>query len=128
MSESLSILIVDDNVSMARSLADVLEAKGYEVYSANSGAEALKILLDHHLDVMLTDVIMPEMDGVALYHETRKNYPGLTTFLMTAYAADDLIQRGMRDGIKTVLNKPLNIDLLLSLLSATKEISKHSVL
>jgi DNA-binding NtrC family response regulator len=126
MSESLSILVVDDNPSMAKSLADVLDLKGFMVYPASSGADALEILRDHPIDVMVTDVIMPEMNGVALYHETRKTHPQLTTFLMTAYAADDLIQKGMADGIKTVLPKPLNVDLLLLLLSAVGRLSKKT--
>jgi two-component system, response regulator YesN len=119
MSESVSILVVDDNQSMAKSLRDVLELKGYVVYAAGSGAEALEILCDHPVDIMVTDVIMAEMNGVALHRNARKTHPKLTTFLMTAYSADDLIQEGMREGIKTVLNKPVDIDLLLSLLSIT---------
>ena len=118
MSETLCILVVDDNPSMAKAMTDVLGFEGFIVHEARSGKEALAILRDHPVDVMLTDVIMPEMNGVELYRETRKTYPQLTIFFMTAYAADELIQQGMKEGIKTVLNKPLDIDLLLSLLSA----------
>ncbi len=124
MSESIAILVVDDNLSMARTLADILDAKGYEAYAAFSGTEALEILRNHPVDILLTDVRMPDMDGVALYRETRKTHPKLTTFLMTAYAADDIIQQGMKEGIKTVLNKPLDIDFLLLLLSAVKRLTK----
>jgi len=126
MSETLSVLIVDDNPFMAKSLRDVLELKDLIAYAASSGEEALKILHDHPVDVMVTDVIMPEMDGVALYRATRKVHPQLVTFLMTAYAADKLIQQGMKEGIKTVLNKPIDIDLLLSLFSATKRLLKKT--
>jgi CheY-like chemotaxis protein len=122
MRESLSVLIVDDNPSAARSLVDVLDVKGFEVFSAYSGAEALAILRDHPVDILLTDVKMPDMNGVALYRETRKTHPRLTTFLMTAYAADEIIQQGMKEGIKTVLTKPVNIDFLITLLSAVRRI------
>jgi CheY-like chemotaxis protein len=118
MSRPLSILIVDDNFSMATSLADVLAVKGYQVYAAHSGAEALKILGEHPVDILITDVIMSGMNGVALYRETKKTHPKLTTVFMTAYAADDLIQQGVREGIRTVLNKPVDIDFLLSMLLA----------
>ena len=118
MTESISVLIVDDNPSMAESLADVLGAKGFIAYATSSGAEALAILRDHPVEFLLTDVIMPEMNGVALYRETKKTYPRLTTFFMTAYSADDLIQEGMRAGIKTVLNKPMDIELLILMLRA----------
>jgi CheY-like chemotaxis protein len=123
MSASLSILVVDDNPSMASALADVLDVKGFEVHAAYSGAEALEILQAHPVDILLTDVIMPDMDGVTLYRATRKTHPRLTTILMTAYAADDLIQKGMAEGIKTVLSKPVDINFLLTLFSAYKKIA-----
>jgi CheY-like chemotaxis protein len=119
MSESLFVLVVDDSPSMATTLVDILNIKGFEVYAAQSGAEALEILREHAMDILLTDVIMPDMNGVELYREARKIRPNLTTILMTAYAADDIIRQGMAEGIRTVLNKPLNIDFLLTLLSVT---------
>jgi CheY-like chemotaxis protein len=116
-----SILIVDDNPSMAAALVDILVLKGFETFMASSGAEALQLLHDHPIDVLLTDVIMPEMDGVSLYRQTRQAYPRLITILMTAYAADELIQQGMAEGIKTVLTKPIDIDFLILLLSTYKK-------
>ena len=56
--------------------------------------------------------------GLELYREARKIHPGLITFLMTAYAADDIIDQGLGEGIKTVLTKPLEIDHFLLMLSA----------
>lgn len=103
---------------MAMTLADILDAKGYIVYSAISGARALQVLEEHPIDIMLTDIKMPDMDGITLYRQTRKPYPHLVTFLMTAYSADELIQKGMAEGIKTVLSKPLDIDFVISLFSA----------
>jgi len=61
---------------------------------------------------------MPDMNGVDLYRATQKSHPDLLTFLMTAYAADDIIQDGLKEGIKTVLTKPLDINFLLMLLSS----------
>jgi CheY-like chemotaxis protein len=112
-----SILIVDDNLTGAAALVDILVLKGFDTFTASSGAEALRLLRDHPIDVLLTDVIMPEMDGVELYRRTRQDYPRLITILMTAYAADELIQLGMAEGIKTVLTKPIDIDFLILLLS-----------
>jgi len=120
MSESTSILIVDDNPSMVNTLADILNVKDFEVHAAYSGAQALEILRSQPVDILLTDVKMPDMDGVALYRETRKTHPNLMTILMTAYAADEIIQQGLAEGIKTVLTKPLDVDFLLALVSAFK--------
>lgn len=122
MVDSISILVVDDNPAMATALADVLEVKGYTVHKASSGKEALEILKGHPVEILLTDVIMPEMNGLELYRVTRKKYPTLITIFMTAYAADDLIQQGMAEGIKTVLTKPVDISLMLQLFSAHKRL------
>jgi CheY-like chemotaxis protein len=126
MGESISILVVDDNPAMATALADILEVKGYTVHKASSGKEALEILRDHPIHILLTDVIMPGMNGLDLYRATRKAYPHLVTIFMTAYAADDLIQQGMAEGIKTVLTKPVDISFMLRLFSAHKRIISES--
>ena len=115
--KALTILVVDDNQSMAKSLRDVLELKGFTAYAAGSGPEALESLVAHPVDIMVTDIIMPEMNGLELFRESRKLYPRLTVIFMTAYSADELIEKGMAEGIKTVLNKPVDIDFLLLLLS-----------
>ena len=116
-----SVLIVDDNPEMASAMRDILVFEGFETFVVSSGAKALQILHDHPVDILLTDVIMPEMDGVELYRRTRQAYPKLITILMTAYAADELIQLGMAEGIKTVLTKPLDIDFLVLLLSTYRK-------
>ena len=113
----LRILVVDDNPDMAETLADILELKGYTVHAAASGAEALEILQDQPVDILLTDVKMPGMNGLELYRETRKLYPRLITIFMTAYSADELIQQGMAEGVKTILDKPLDMNFLVRLLS-----------
>lgn len=122
MKEIIAILVVDDNPSMAKTLADIMSIKGFEVYAAHSGLEALAVLQCQPIDIMLTDVVMPDMNGVMLYRETRKTFPKLTTILMTAYAADDIIRQGLAEGIKTVLTKPLDIDFTLALFSAYKRL------
>lgn len=125
MSEQTAILIVDDNPPMAKTLMDILTIKGYVVHVAFSGSEALDILQNQPVDIMVTDVIMPDMDGVALYRETKKKYPRLITFLMTAYSADKIIQQGIAEGIKTVLTKPLDINLFLMLVVAVDQTYIH---
>ena len=88
-----SILIVDDNPPMASAMYDIL----------------------------LTDVSMPGMDGLELYRRTRQAYPLLITILMTADAADELIQQDMTEGIKTVLTKPIDIGFLARLLTTYRK-------
>jgi CheY-like chemotaxis protein len=122
MGETISILVVDDNPAMAETLADILEMKGFTVHAAASGAEALEILRVEPVDILLTDVKMPEMNGLELYRKTKKLYPRLITIFMTAYSADELIQQGLAEGVKTILDKPLDMDFLVVLLSAHRRI------
>lgn len=120
MSEKVSILIVDDSPAMTQTLVDILEAVGYSVRSAHSGREALKVVAQQPIDMVLTDVRMPDMNGVELYRGLRKTHSEVIVFLMTAYAADDIIQDGLEEGIQTILTKPLDIDFLLAMFSAAE--------
>jgi CheY-like chemotaxis protein len=125
MNDPTTILIVDDNPSMAQTLTDILIMKGYAVHTAYCGSEALEILERQNVHIMLTDVAMPDMNGVALYRQTREAHPRLITFLMTAYAADDIIQEGIAEGVKTVLTKPVDINLFLNLVQAVEQAYIH---
>jgi CheY-like chemotaxis protein len=125
MSEQTTILVVDDNPPMVQTLADILSMMGYAVHTAYSGAEALEVLESHNVHILLTDVVMPDMDGVTLYRATKQTHPSMITFLMTAYAADDIIQQGIAEGIKTVLTKPVDINLFLNLVVAVEQAYIH---
>jgi CheY-like chemotaxis protein len=120
MTRRASILIVDDNPTMAKTTADILAAHGYAVHTAASALEALDILRRDKIDLLLTDVIMPETNGVELFVQGRRISPSLMAFLMTAYSADELIQRGWREGVKAVLTKPLDLNLLLALVQGVE--------
>ena len=118
MSEKLRILIVDDDRRMANTLLDIFKVKGYLAEAAYSGAEALEKVEEGHFDSVLTDLKMPEMNGVDLYRAIKEIQPELPVVFMTAYSADDLIKEGLEEGALAVLTKPLEIDLLLSFLAA----------
>lgn len=120
MTRRARLLIVDDNPSMAKTTADILAMKGYQVFTAHSGREALEILRRENIDLLLTDVIMPDMNGVDLFVQARRIIHSLMAFLMTAYSADELIRRGQAEGIKAILTKPLDINLLLALVQGVE--------
>jgi CheY-like chemotaxis protein len=117
MKSKLRLLIVDDDRRMTSTLADILFIQGHETVQAHSGVEALQVLQGDLFDCVLTDVKMPGMNGVELYRELHKNLPGLPVVLMTAYAADDLLRSGLEEGALGVLNKPLDLQQLLSFLT-----------
>jgi two-component system, NtrC family, response regulator HydG len=113
MNQKLRILIVDDDRRMTRTLADILSLSGYEVAEAWSGPDALEKARAQVFDCVLTDVKMPDMDGVELHRQLRLAQPGLPVILMTAYAADALISQGLAEGVVGVFDKPLDMNNLL---------------
>ena len=122
MSQKLRILVVDDDRRMTRTLTDILNVSGYDAAEAFSGPDALEKVRTLGFDCVLSDIKMPEMDGVELHRRLREVQPGLPVVLMTAYAADDLIRRGMDEGVAGVFDKPLDINQLLGFFTS---LSKH---
>jgi len=111
-----SILIVDDNKSMTQTLAAILRSKSLEVHAAFCGNEAIHVLENHSPNYLLTDVKMPDMNGLTLFQNARRLHPDLITFFMTAYASDTLLQTGLAEGVRKVFIKPFDLeDLFLSL-------------
>jgi two-component system response regulator HydG len=118
MEQKLNILIVDDDQRMTRTLSDILRLDGHEVVEASSGLQALEKIRTQTFDCMLTDVRMPEMDGVELHRQLREVQPGLPVMLMTAYASDTLTRQGLDEGVVGVFDKPLDIHHLLGFLTS----------
>ena len=104
-----SILIVDDDAWIRGSLTDALSRSGNEVRTAENAEAALAVLAESHIDMVLTDVRMPGMDGLELLRLLRERMPDLAVVLMTAY--DDLptVSTAMREGAADFLVKPLDL-------------------
>lgn len=118
MSHKLSILIVDDDLGMVKTLADILRFYGYPVETARSGPEALEKAVQGRFDCLLTDIKMPGMNGVELHRAIREVRPELPVVFISAYATGELVQLGLREGAIGVLSKPLDVDLLLNYFSS----------
>lgn len=118
MKPKCRILIVDDDKRMTRTLADILNMAGHEAAEASSGQQALELIRAQSFDCVLTDVRMPEMDGVEFHRQLLQFQPGLPVVLMTAYASDEIIRKGLEEGVVGVLDKPLDISQLLSFFSS----------
>jgi len=112
----LNVLIVDDDRSITRTLAVLLELEGHRAVVARSEQDALQKAADIPFDCVLSDVRMGEDDGLALYRALKAQRPSLPVVLMTAYAEPDLVEQSLSEGVLAVLDKPLNIDALLAFL------------
>lgn len=121
MSDKLRILIVDDDQRMAKTLKDILTVKGYEADLAHSGPEALKRVTEGHFDCVLTDIKMPEMNGVELYKVIKQTQPDIPVILMTAYSTSKLVTEGLEEGAIAALTKPLDINSLLGFFSMLRK-------
>ena len=107
----LRILVVDDDLGLCHSLEEILESCGCLVETASDGAEALTRVEREHFDLVLSDVVMPKMDGYELYTALRRLRPELPVLMMTAfhYDRDHVIKRSRLEGLEgVVFKKPLD--------------------
>jgi DNA-binding NtrC family response regulator len=100
---------------------DILELNGYEAEAAHSGSEALDKVDKGRFDCLITDIKMPQMNGVELYRAIKAMQPDLPVVLMTAYATDNLVKEGLEEGAIATLTKPLDINLLLGFFSTLRK-------
>ncbi|GAA0638307.1 two-component system response regulator GlrR [Halomonas beimenensis] len=102
------ILLVDDDPSLLKLLGMRLESRGYRVTTAESGREALKRLDAHHPDLVLSDMRMDEMDGLALFQEIQRRLPGLPVIILTAHGSIPDAVSATRQGVFGFLTKPVD--------------------
>jgi len=121
MEEKTSILIVDDNISLCKTMSFILKRKGYDVSIAKDGMEALSRAKDDPYDFIFMDIKMPLMNGVETYKRIKKIRPDSIVIMMTAYAVDELIQEAIKEGAYGILYKPLDMDNVLSLIEKARE-------
>jgi two-component system NtrC family response regulator len=105
-----TILIVDDEPAQRQSLAGFLSKKGYTVMQAASGAEALEIVQRHPVDIALSDLRMPEMDGRQLLQAIKTVNPEVSVVLMTAFGNLDQAVAAMKEGAIDFLTKPIDLE------------------
>ena len=107
-SHAPSILIVDDEIDSCRNLADILDDVGYRVDIAESGEAALKLVERQRYDVALLDLMMPGMDGTALYSEIRRLRPATVACIVTAYPGHPRAVEGLLAGVERLIAKPVD--------------------
>ncbi|HET8533889.1 MAG TPA: response regulator [Methylomirabilota bacterium] len=108
-----TILVVDDDEWVRVLARDVLAAEGYRVIEAADGQDAIRVAAEHAgpIHLLLTDVMMPGMNGCELAAELGALLPGLKVMFMSAYDRDSLVTRGLNPG-GPVITKPFTIEYL----------------
>ncbi len=104
------IMIVDDDKSLREFLEIFFAEQGYKVCSASTGKQALEILSNEDVSLVLSDVRMPEMDGVTLLKEVKARSPEIPVILITAFASLETAVDAMKEGAWDYLAKPFRLD------------------
>ena len=120
-----TILIVDDEKNYLLVLSAILEEEGYEVLTTLSGSEALEIRKTSDIDLVLTDMKMPEMDGIELLENIKKSDPDLPVIMMTAHGTIDKAVEAMQKGAYSYILKPFDNERLI--LYVKKAIAMYQV-
>jgi CheY-like chemotaxis protein len=107
---SETVLVVEDDAAVRTLTCKVLERHGYRVLSAVNGADALRLaaVYPEPIDLVVTDVVMPELGGTELAEQLRRTRPEVVVLFMSGYTEDELVRRGVADGRMLLLEKPFS--------------------
>jgi DNA-binding NtrC family response regulator len=120
--KGVRVLVVDDDIGITQSVKEILEAAGCDVSIAHDGAAGLRCVESTPLDLVLSDVVMPEMDGYQLYTTIHKTHPELPVLMMTGfhYDREHVIKRSRMEGLEGVIfKKPVDPNRLIEVILET---------
>jgi DNA-binding NtrC family response regulator len=110
------ILLVDDEVNFTRNLSKLLEVRGYDVTIANDGKSALRAFGEKNFDVVVLDLKMPGMEGIATLEEIKKLGLFTETLILTGHGSSDTKSKSSELGAYAYLHKPCDLDVLLGMI------------
>ena len=113
MKNSVRVVVVDDEPLMRVTIQDALVAEGYEVSIAETGKKGLNLIKDHPADIIITDLKLPDTDGIQVLREAKSLNPTTQVILITAYGTIDSAVTAMKEGASDYLTKPFSMDELL---------------
>ena len=118
------ILIVDDEENMLNMLKNFFTIKDYICKTATNGLEALKILEKNHIDIVITDMKMPEMDGMDLLKVIKQKYEDILAVIMTGFAEEYTNSEALNLGADGYITKPFRNKELLLILDRIQELNE----
>lgn len=103
------ILIAEDDQSVQSFVNHALSLRGHEIYTADDGLRALERLESDEFDLLITDIVMPGLDGIGLALKVARDYPSLPVLLMTGYSAERQRAYDLDELVCKVLTKPFTL-------------------
>lgn len=117
MIEKDRILVVDDNPESRDILKRLLTLSDYEVETVESGRDAVELLKRAEFKLVLTDIVMPEMDGLELLSHVNSHYPNIPVIMVTGRASNESKKEALENGAEGLLFKPYTRDQLMTIVN-----------
>ncbi len=108
------ILVVDDYFADRETLKSILEERGYQVFGAENGSDALEQVKEKHFDIIFLDIRLPDINGAQIFEEVKEIDPGATVIMMTGYSEEELVRRAISHGAYTCIYKPFDVEKILT--------------
>ena len=108
--EQSKVLVIEDDPDGLRSVSEAIADEGYTVVTATTGRGGIDGVLRESPDVVLSDLFLPDIDGLGVLEVIRRQKPGLPVLLMTAYGSVDSAVKALKQGAYDYLTKPLDLD------------------
>jgi two-component system sensor histidine kinase/response regulator len=117
------ILVVDDREALLAAIRDILEIEGYTILTATNGMKALEVMEETRPDLIVADILMPQMDGYAFYEavRARQEWTSIPFIFLTAKAEREDVSKGMDLGAEEYITKPFDPQELLQAVRARLE-------
>ncbi len=110
-----NVLIIDDEAGIRTVLSDILEDEDYRVFSAGDGFEGFRILADNEIDLVILDVLLPNMGGIDVLKRIKEEYPGIEVIVISGHANIDIAVRAVKLGAFDFVEKPLSMEKIVNL-------------
>ena len=110
------ILVIDDNQILLETTSEILKLNGYEVFATCNPTELKSLLIDQRFDLLITDIIMPDVEGLEVIIYAKEKYPDLKAIAMTGKGSEesvDILDVASGIGADDTLRKPFSSDILL---------------
>ena len=117
----MRVLVIEDNADLREYLRLALESQDYQVLTAAHGQEAIGYLNGHHVDAVVTDLFMPEMDGIEVIAAVRKKFPDVRVIAISGKPGVDYLGVARELGVAATLRKPFEVEQLLAALKGTPQ-------